>query len=115
MDDQTQQGAAASVDQAAAAASDGNPNAGKPAVAPAAAAVEAKPAEHAPTVEEMAAKRNAENLAKAEAHGYKAEPEPTREERAKTLIADMEHAVANNGPISMAMMNEVRALLMPEA
>lgn len=87
----------------------------KPLVDPAtdaAPAVEAQPEEHqAPTVDEMTAKRNEENLQRAIEHGYREEPEPSREERARILVADMEHTVANNGPITLAMMREVRELL----
>ena len=40
-----------------------------------------------------------------------ADHEPSMEERAARLVADMEHAMAHNSPISIAMMNEARALL----
>jgi hypothetical protein len=39
------------------------------------------------------------------------EPEPTREERAATLIAEFEHAHAHNAPVSLGMLAELRDLL----
>ena len=65
-----------------------------------------------PSIEEVAARRNAENLQRAiEKGGYKPEAEPSRQERAQRLVAEMQHAVDHNAPITQAMMAEVRDLL----
>jgi len=37
--------------------------------------------------------------------------EPTLEERAKTLVADFEHAHKHNSPIAPSMIKELKALL----
>lgn len=50
-------------------------------------------------------------LAKAVANGF-VEPEaPSHEDRVTTLIADVEHAMKSNAPISPAMFHELKALL----
>ena len=76
--------------------------------------VEAAPAvqEHqAPSVDEKLAAQNAANLQKAIEHGFKPEAAPSPEQRARTLVADMQRSVDNNGPITVAMMREVKDLL----
>ncbi len=50
-------------------------------------------------------------LAKAVAHGYVEPPAITREQRVKTLIADIDHAMKSNAPISPATFSELTALL----
>jgi len=50
-------------------------------------------------------------LEKAKSQGY-VEPEPpSREDRIKTVIADMQHAMASNAPMSPAMLAEIKDLL----
>lgn len=50
-------------------------------------------------------------LAKAVSNGY-VEPQPVpREERVKTLIADIEHAMASNAPMTPALLAEVKDLI----
>lgn len=39
------------------------------------------------------------------------EPEPTHEERSHRLVADFEHAMKHNAPMTMAMARELRSLL----
>lgn len=68
-------------------------------------------AAQAPSVEEKLAAQNEANLRQAIENGYKPEAEPSKQERARALVADMEHTVANNGPITIAMLREVRDLL----
>ncbi|MDI1265606.1 MAG: hypothetical protein PS018_20355 [bacterium] len=51
-------------------------------------------------------------LAKAIDGGYREPPPPSREQRAATLIADVEHAMQNNGPMTAAMLAEMRSLLL---
>lgn len=50
-------------------------------------------------------------LEKAISHGYVEQPSPSRDQRVTTLIADVEHAMANNAPISPAMLAEIKALV----
>lgn len=52
-----------------------------------------------------------ETLAKAIANGYVEPVPPSREDRVKMLISDVEHAMANNAPIAPAMLAEMKALL----
>ena len=81
---------------------------------PAAPQVQVQPpaAEIAPPApEDVAAKRNAENLQRALAHGYVPEPAPSLQERAVALLAEMQHAVDHNAPITQAMLAEARVLI----
>lgn len=115
-DNQNEQDAAAnqSMDAgiAAAAAPQGDPNLAKVEVPQPNAEAE----HQAPSVEEKLAAQNEANLQKAVTEGgYKPEAGPNREERARILIADMEHAVAHNAPITIAMLREMRKLLGVEA
>jgi hypothetical protein len=43
-----------------------------------------------------------------------AAPEPTPLERAAALIAQMQHAHDNNAPITQPMLDEAKALLLPQ-
>ena len=62
--------------------------------------------------EDVASARSAENLARAKSQGgYEDPAPPSIADRKAAILADMEHAVANNGPITMAMMRELRELL----
>lgn len=61
------------------------------------------PVEHRPTEEEK--------LARAKANGYKEAPEMSREDRAKAIVAALEHAIQHNAPVTLAMVAEVRDLL----
>lgn len=65
----------------------------------------AMPAEvdHVPT--------NEEKLQRAIENGFKPDAEMTAEERAHALVAMLEHAMAHNSPITLAMIAEARALL----
>jgi hypothetical protein len=75
----------------------------------AAAAVDSKPAAEAPAAAAAAAPDPA--LEKAIANGYVEPPVPTRDERVKALLADVEHAMNSNAPMAPAMLAEMRALL----
>lgn len=50
-------------------------------------------------------------MANEESKTVAAEPEPTREERAAALLAEFEHAMVHNAPITAPMMAELRELL----
>lgn len=50
-------------------------------------------------------------MAKAIEGGYKEEPAPSREERAAAVVAELEHAIAHNAPVTLAMLKEIRDLL----
>lgn len=65
----------------------------------------------APTVEQKEASQNEANLQKAIAGGYKEPVAVSLEDRKAALYAEMQHAVAHNGPITQAMLAEVRELL----
>lgn len=51
------------------------------------------------------------NLAKAIEHGYVPDPPPSREERVAALVSGVEHAMANNAPMTQDMLAELKALL----
>jgi hypothetical protein len=65
----------------------------------------------APTVEDVEAKRNEENLARAKANGYVDPPQPSISERVAALIAGVQHAMEHNSPISLEHLEEMKALL----
>lgn len=64
-----------------------------------------------PTLEEIEAKRNAENLERAKAGGYVEPAEPSISERASALVAGVQHAMDHNSPISRELFAEMKALL----
>lgn len=43
--------------------------------------------------------------------GYKEEPQPSREDRAAAVVAELEHAIAHNAPVTLAALKEIRELL----
>jgi hypothetical protein len=43
--------------------------------------------------------------------GYKEEPVPSREERAAAVVAELEHAIQHNAPVTLAVLKEIRELL----
>ena len=93
---------------AAAAAQDSE---GKPATA----APEMKmPAPNPPEHADAAPALHDDPMAKAVAHGYVEPAAPSHEERVKALIGDFEHAMANNAPMTQAMLTELKALLTGE-
>ncbi|EJN14735.1 hypothetical protein PMI42_01709 [Bradyrhizobium sp. YR681] len=65
----------------------------------------------APTLEEIEAKRNAENLERAKAGGYVEPVEPSISERVAALVAGVQHAIEHNSPISREHFEEMKALL----
>lgn len=65
----------------------------------------------APTLEEIEARRNAENLDRAKAGGYVEPTEPSISERVGALIAGVQHAMDHNSPISREHFAEMKALL----
>ena len=50
-------------------------------------------------------------MEKAVAGGYVAPAEASREDRAAAVVADLEHAMKHNGPVSPAVLAEVKDLL----
>lgn len=70
------------------------------------------PAEGSPvSLEEVEAKRNAENLARAKANGYEEPAEPSISERVSALVESVEHAMNHNAPMTSELFEEMRALL----
>ncbi|WP_339527807.1 hypothetical protein, partial [Pseudomonas sp. EL_65y_Pfl2_R96] len=64
-----------------------------------------------PTLEDVEARRNAENLEKAKAGGYVEPAEPSISERVAMLVAGVQHAIDHNSPISREHFAELKALL----
>jgi len=52
-----------------------------------------------------------EPMEKAKANGYVEPPAPSRDQRVNALIAEVEHAMAHNAPLTVAMLAEMKALL----
>jgi hypothetical protein len=48
---------------------------------------------------------------RAAANGYKDPEPPTRDERIMTVVADLEHAIRHNAPVTLAMLAEIKDLL----
>lgn len=109
---QAQAGMVAATGQQEGGGPKGDPNAAPVAqvVEPPAPMPQAEPA-HGLTVEEVEAKRNAENLARAKANGYVEPEEPSIAERVNALVESVEAAMAHNAPISLEILTEMKALL----
>lgn len=64
-----------------------------------------------PNLEDVEARRNAENLERAKASGYVDPPPPSISERVAMLVAGVGHAMEHNSPISREHFEEMKALL----
>lgn len=65
----------------------------------------------APTLEDIEAQRNADNLERAKANGYVEPAAPSISERVGALVAGVQHAMDHNSPISREHFAEMKALL----
>lgn len=63
------------------------------------------------SVEEVEAKRNADNLARAKEGGYVEPAEPSIADRVSALVDGVQHAMDHNAPISREHFAEMKDLL----